>query len=208
MPGLGASSKIFEFIKLDKKFKLIKLDWISPFENESLSSYAKRMTRKIKHENPYILGVSFGGILVQEMSVFYKFSKVIIVSSIKSKFELPLSMVLVRKTNASIFFPSKWINNIENLVLFVFGDFVKKKVMHYKRYLSVRDPQYLKWAVKQQINWKRTSIISNLVHIHGDKDNVFPTRYIKNAIIVKDGTHAMILIKSDWFNKNLPLLLK
>ena len=208
MPGLGASSKIFEFIKLDKKFKLIKLDWISPFENESLSSYAKRMTRKIKHENPYILGVSFGGILVQEMSVFYKFSKVIIVSSIKSKFELPISMVLVRKTNANIFFPSKWINNIENLVLFVFGDFVKKKVMHYKRYLSVRDPQYLKWAVKQQINWKRTSIISNLVHIHGDKDNVFPTRYIKNAIIVKDGTHAMILIKSDWFNKNLPLLLK
>ena len=46
MPGLGASSKIFEFIKLDKKFKLIKLDWISPYENESLGSYAKRMTKK------------------------------------------------------------------------------------------------------------------------------------------------------------------
>ena len=208
MPGLGASSKIFEFIKLDKKFKLIKLDWISPFENESLSSYAKRMTKKIKHKNPYILGVSFGGILVQEMSVFCKFSKVIIVSSIKSKFELPISMVLAKKTKANIFFPSKWINDIENLILFVFGDLVKKKVMHYKRYLSVRDPQYLKWAVKQQINWKRTSIVSNLIHIHGDKDNVFPNRYIKNAIIVKDGTHAMILIKSDWFNKNLPLLLK
>ena len=187
---------------------MIKLDWISPFENESLSSYAKRMTKKITHKNPYILGVSFGGILVQEMSVFYKFSKVIIVSSVKSKFELPLSMVLARKTKANIFFPSKWINDIENLVLFVFGDLFKKKVMHYKRYLSVRDPKYLKWAVKQQINWKRTSIISNLIHIHGDKDNVFPNRYIKNAIIVKDGTHAMILIKSDWFNKNLPLLLK
>ena len=208
MPGLGASSKIFEFIKLDKKFKLIKLDWISPFENESLSSYAKRMTKKITHKNPYILGVSFGGILVQEMSVFYKFSKVIIVSSVKSKFELPLSMVLARKTKANIFFPSKWINDIENLVLFVFGDLFKKKVMHYKRYLSVRDPKYLKWAIKQQINWKRTSIVSNLVHIHGDKDHVFPARYIKNAIIIKDGTHAMILIKSDWFNKNLPLLLK
>ena len=208
MPGLGASSKIFEFIKLDKKFKLIKLDWISPFENESLSSYAKRMTKKITHKNPYILGVSFGGILVQEMSVFYKFSKVIIVSSVKSKFELPLSMVLARKTKANIFFPSKWINDIENLVLFVFGDLFKKKVMHYKRYLSVRDPKYLKWAIKQQINWKRTSIVSNLVHIHGDKDHVFPARYIKNAIIIKDGTHAMILIKSDWFNKNLPMLLK
>ena len=208
MPGLGASSKIFEFIKLDKKFKLIKLDWISPYENESLGSYAKRMTKKIKHKNSYILGVSFGGILVQEMSVFYKFSRVIIVSSVKSKFELPLSMVLARKTKANIFFPSKWINDIENLVLFVFGDLVKKRVMYYKRYLSARDPKYLKWAVKQQINWKRTSIIPNLVHIHGDKDNVFPSRYIKNAIIVKDGTHAMILIKSDWFNKNLPLLLK
>ena len=102
-------------------------------------------------------------------------------------------MVLARKTKANIFFPSKCINDFENLVLFVFGDLVKKKVMHYKRYLSVRDPQYLNWAVKQQINWKRTSIISNLVHIHGDKDNVFPTRYIKDAIIVKDSTMICIL---------------
>ena len=208
MPGLGASSKIFEFIKLDKKFKLIKLDWISPFENENLSSYAKRMTKKIKHKNPFILGVSFGGILVPEMSVYYKFSKVIIVSSIKSKFELPLSMVLVKKTKVNIFFPSKWINDIEKLVLFVFGDLVKKKIMHYKKYLSLRDPKYLNWAIKQQINWDRTAIVSNLIHIHGNKDNVFPLRYIKNAIVIKDGTHAMILIKSDWFNKNLPLLLK
>ncbi len=53
MPGLGASSKIFEFIKLDKKFKLIKLDWISPFENENLSSYAKRMTKKNKTQKSF-----------------------------------------------------------------------------------------------------------------------------------------------------------
>ncbi len=142
------------------------------------------------------------------MSVYYKFSKVIIVSSIKSKFELPLSMVLVKKTKVNIFFPSKWINDIEKLVLFVFGDLVKKKIMHYKKYLSLRDPKYLNWAIKQQINWDRTAIVSNLIHIHGNKDNVFPLRYIKNAIVIKDGTHAMILIKSDWFNKNLPLLLK
>ena len=61
------------------------------------------------------------------MSVFCKFSKVIIVSSIKSKFELPISMVLAKKTKANIFFPSKWINDIENLILFVFGDLVKKR---------------------------------------------------------------------------------
>jgi hypothetical protein len=35
---------------------------------ETLVSYAKRMCEKVTHPNPVLIGVSFGGILVQEMS--------------------------------------------------------------------------------------------------------------------------------------------
>jgi thioesterase domain-containing protein len=36
--------------------------------DESLDEYAKRIAEKIKLENPVLIGVSFGGILVQEMA--------------------------------------------------------------------------------------------------------------------------------------------
>ncbi len=61
--------KIFERIQLpEETFEMHLLEWFLPEQNESLEAYAKRMTLKIKHENPVLIGVSFGGILVQEMA--------------------------------------------------------------------------------------------------------------------------------------------
>jgi len=36
---------------------------------------------------------------------------------------------------------------------------------------------------------------------------VFPSVYISNAILVKNATHAMILTKASWLNKNIPELI-
>ena len=43
--------------------------------------------------------------------------------------------------------------------------------------------------------------------IHGDKDEVFPIEYIVNHILVKGGTHIMILNKYKWMNENLPKIM-
>jgi esterase/lipase len=48
-----------------------------------LDDYAKRIAKKIKRENPVLIGVSFGGILVQEMAKHINTRKVIIISSVK-----------------------------------------------------------------------------------------------------------------------------
>ena len=63
------------------------------------------------------------------------------------------------------------------------------------------------WAIEQIINWKRTEIDSEVIHIHGDADEVFPIKYIQNAIVVKGGTHIMILTKYRWLNDNLPKIM-
>ena len=65
MPGMSANSLIFEKIKFPENFKLHKLDWINPDIDESIENYAKRLSEKIVHKNPVLIGVSFGGILVQ-----------------------------------------------------------------------------------------------------------------------------------------------
>ena len=86
MPGMAANPSIFDNLSLpENQFQLHKLHWEIPLKNESLSNYALRMTKKIEHEDIVLLGVSFGGILVQEMSKHITLRKLFIVSSVKTK---------------------------------------------------------------------------------------------------------------------------
>ncbi|HMC02094.1 MAG TPA: hypothetical protein VKN14_13740 [Flavobacteriaceae bacterium] len=208
MPGMAASPSIFEYIKLpEDQFKMHYLEWIIPFKGEPIGNYAKRMSQKIVHENVVLIGVSFGGILVQEMSKHIKLSKLIIVSSVKTKQELPKRMKLSRKTKAYKLIPTCLMSNFEDLVKYAFGDSVKKRLHLYKKYLSVRDKRYLDWAIEQVVCWNQEKPISKIIHIHGEKDNVFPMYHIKDCIIVKGGTHIMIINKYRWFNENLPQII-
>jgi len=51
MPGLAASSLVFENINLkNSKYQLHRLDWIQPKKNESIKSYCLRLSKKIKHK--------------------------------------------------------------------------------------------------------------------------------------------------------------
>lgn len=207
MPGMAANPKIFEFINLPINFKINHLEWKMPIKNESISDYALRISAPIKGKNIIIIGVSFGGILVQEISKIIDCKKVIIISSVKSNKELPLLMQIGKKTKAYKFLNIKWINDFESLALFVFGPIVKNRIELYRKYLSVREESYLKWSIHQIVNWEQTKPIKDIIHIHGTNDLVFPSIYIKNAIFVKGGNHAMILRKANWFNKNLPEII-
>ncbi len=207
MPGMAANPKIFEFIKLPENFKTHHLEWQMPYKNELISEYALRISSSIKGNNIVLIGVSFGGIIVQEISKIIKCKKVIIISSVKSNKELPLMMQIGKKTKAYKFLNINWINDFESLALFVFGPIVRNRIQLYRKYLSVRDENYLKWSIDQIVNWNQKTPLNDVIHIHGTIDLVFPSIYIKKAIFVKGGNHAMILRKAAWFNKNLPKLI-
>lgn len=208
MPGLAASTAIFERIVLPEDvFEIHLLEWEIPLEKESLTDYAKRIADKIKHPNPVLIGVSFGGILVQEMAKHIDARKVIIISSVKSNLEFPRRLKIAKTTKAYKLIPMSLILNIESLAKFSFGEKVNQRLKLYERFLSVRDIGYLNWAVEQVILWDRTVVDKNVIHIHGDMDDVFPIKYIKNCIVVKGGTHLMILNKYKWMNENLPAII-
>ena len=209
MPGLAASTAIFERIKLPKSdFDVILLEWEIPLEKESLSEYAKRMTSKIQHENVVLIGVSFGGILVQEIAKFIEARQVIIISSVKSNLEFPRRMKIAKSTKAYKLIPMSLVMNLESLAKFSFGKKVNQRLKLYEKFLSVRDKRYLDWAIEKVILWDCTIENENVIHIHGDLDDVFPIKYIKNCIVVKGGTHIMILNKYKWLNLNLPSIIR
>ena len=157
MPGLAASPTIFENIKLpEDQFEMHFLEWFLPHEKESIESYALRMTEKIQDENPVLVGVSFGGVLVQEMAKQMKVRKVIIISSVKSNTEFPPRFKVAKATKAYKLIPTQLLADIEKLVKYAFGDnIVAKRIKLYEKYLSVRDKRYLDWAIETILCWNQ-----------------------------------------------------
>ena len=208
MPGMAANSSIFEYIRLpEDRFEMHLLDWVVPDRNMSLAAYAKNMAKNIVHGNPVLVGVSFGGILIQEIAKIIPVKKVIIISSVKQTSELPKRLVFAKYTKAHKLLPTGLVNNMELLAKYAFGETVTKRLELYERYLSIRDRYYIDWCIDQIVNWKQSSPTENLVHIHGDKDAVFPIYHIKDCIVVKDGTHTMIIHRARWFNQHLPTII-
>lgn len=210
VPGMAADISIFEFIDLPKdKYQMHMIPWKIPKPKEPIAAYAKRMTEVIKDDVPCVLiGVSFGGVVVQEMSKFLNVKKVIVISSVKSNQELPSRMVIARKTKAYKLLPTAVVSKIDNWEKLAFGDFAKKRAALYQKYLSVNDKTYLDWAIENILYWDQSIPLPGTVHIHGDKDIVFPITNIQNCIVVKGGTHVMIINRAKWFNKHLPEIIE
>jgi pimeloyl-ACP methyl ester carboxylesterase len=205
MPGLAASSLIFERVSLpDSDYKMHYLEWKMPQLNESIQAYATRIAADIKQTSPILVGVSFGGVLVQEISRIIHVRQVIIISSVKTYHEFPLRMRMAKKTKAYKFIPTGLVAHINYLAKYTLGDKLTQRLKLYEKYLSMRDMDYLNWAIDTIINWDRDIADPNVIHIHGDEDGVFPIKYIKDCIVVKGGTHIMILNKFKWLNQELP----
>jgi len=198
VPGLSASSKIFEYLNLpSNKYTCHYIEWLNPLNaDESIKNYASRLCKSITEPNPVLVGVSFGGIMVQEMARIVNAKKTIIISSVKSELEFPKKFTIAKITQIYKIFPTKYLKQIELFVKDNFGDKTKKRVELYQKYQTAVDPNYLDWAFYTILHWKKTYKSENLYHIHGDSDNIFPPKYINNFIPIKDGTHIMILAKA------------
>lgn len=208
MPGMAASPSIFQNITLPSDvFDVHYLEWFVPEKGMSIADYAKLMCAKIKEDNPVLIGVSFGGMLVQEMANHIKTRQVIIISSVKHASELPKRMQFAKYTKIHKLLPTGLVNNVELLAKYAFGETVPKRLALYEQYLSVRDKKYIDWSIDAIVNWRESKPLSNLVHIHGDKDAVFPRSNIKDSILVKNGSHTMIIHRFKWFNEHLPAII-
>lgn len=208
MPGLAASASIFEKIELPKDtFEIHLLNWVLPEKNETIQNYAHRMAKLVTHPDAVLIGVSFGGILVQEMAAFLQLRKLIIISSVKSNKEFPKRIKFAKATKIYKLIPTSLLKNVNFLMKFAFGSNLKNRLELYERFIYTNDVRYLNWAIEQVICWDRQQIDQNVVHIHGDADAVFPSQHITNYICVNKGTHLMIVNRFRWFNEFLPEII-
>lgn len=208
MPGMAANSSIFKGLELPREYEIKMLDWIAPLSNEELSDYALRVSEKIEDKKPILLGVSFGGIIVQEMAKIIDYDKIVLVSSVKTNEEFPNLFKVAKNTNAHKLLPISFLSNKKLWDSLSFLDGVRRRQKLYKKYMYLSSDNYLSWAINSIVNWRQEKSLPRTIHIHGTRDEIFPFKNVRNVIPVAGGTHIMIVNRYKWFNEHLPKILK
>jgi len=209
VPGLAAGKEIFRNLDFPSDlFEIHVLEWLIPEKNEIIANYAARMATRITERNAVLIGVSFGGVVVQEMAAFVDLKKLIIISSVKSKNELPKRLRIVRMLKLYRIVPTGLILSAQDLTNYAVGPRSKKRLALYNEYLHVRDKTYLNWAIYNMINWRRVNPDPEVVHIHGDADIVLPVKNIDKYICLKGGTHIMVLNKGKWLSEKITKIIQ
>src|SRR5688572_19391451 len=196
--GLGADERIFGKLQIPgAQLQFIK--WVQPEENESIESYAKRLCNQIPIINPVLAGVSFGGMMAIEIAKLIPASKIILISSVKTCNEVPRWMRSCGQYKLDRALPSKPLTAYPALKLirpiqnYFLGAHTAEEKKIANEYRDSIDPIYLRWAINQVLNWKNNWQPENLIHLHGQKDHIFPVKKIKNAMIIPGGGHFMIM---------------
>lgn len=98
LPGQGADERLFDSLKIDSRFEIRHVNWVTPPKHASMKDFAHILSVQIDTTMPFILiGTSLGGMVATEMCDFLQPEKIILISSAKSKYELPKRYTFQRK---------------------------------------------------------------------------------------------------------------
>lgn len=187
--GLGADFKVLEKLQFPENLDVDFLDWLIPERNECFADYVKRMADRVDDSEPfYLLGYSFGGVVVQEINKLRPAKKTVILASIKSHHEKSRFIKLGERTGIPKYLPERIFTTKSALVYSFLRKFFDPKNPKLMQYFNVREPYYLKWCVEKMSDWKSDED-PDVIQILGDRDIVFPIKYSKPDYIIKNGTH-------------------
>lgn len=214
MPGLGLDSAIFQPLELFAQ-EVHYLSWLEPKRREPLEDYAKQLAACIKHQNeanaPLVLiGHSFGGVLMQEVSKLIPAQYIILISSVKKAKEKGAGMNFWLKV-----FPVHELG-LKGLILGTFGLWGKSHGYDspaaqaaFRQAVKKLSPRYFRWSIRRIAAWKPANITTPITHFHGTKDKTFPARNIQAPVEwVEGGDHVMVFNKAAELSERINTCLK
>jgi pimeloyl-ACP methyl ester carboxylesterase len=204
LSGLGADKRVFDFLDLSNH-KLNHINWIDPLPDESIDSYAQKLTAQILTSKPILIGVSFGGIIAIEIGKLIKTEKVILISSAVTRNDIPFYYRFVGLLKLHKIIPSAALKNVNAITYWFFGIRDQKEKELLRAIIKETDQHFLKWAIQKIVNWQNKETLKNVIHIHGTSDRILPVS--KPDYKIQNGGHLMIVNKSHEVGELLNKLL-
>ncbi len=194
LSGLGADERVFQNLQLDPtQFTIRHIKWIDPAKKETLESYARRLTAQIDTSRPFhLVGLSFGGMIVSELSKIIHPEKMIIISSMSTA--IPISGLYQRLLKIFLFHPlaRPILKSSNKLVYKYFGADTPEMRNLLKAILKDTDTKFLKWAMIRMSSWDHPIKVEGLYHIHGTADKLIPLKLANPDVQVQGGGHLMV----------------
>lgn len=193
--GLGADERTFSQLKFPHGTSIHFLPWIKPLKDETMNSYARRMSLEMDTLNgPYtIVGLSFGGMLASEMLTFLQPHKVILLSSVNNYNELPAYYRMAGKTNLYRLFPSRPGKGSNLALNWLFGAHQPHEKVLLDDVLKNTDTNFSRWAIEALLQWRKATTDKEVIRIHGTNDHILPITSFTPQHLIKGAGHLMVL---------------
>ena len=203
LPGLGSSPAVFDHQAKAFGDRLETPEFIPHEPNESVAAYAQRWAKQLSKpgdDRPLFLGgVSFGGMIAQEMAMYLepKPRAVLLISSARENDHVTGIMQLAEFMGRLV--PTGSVNKTLPMMKLAFAmregldDDDKGRLMHGAR---VVDPAMTKWASGVAVSWPGFDPPAGYppIHqIHSKRDWVIqpPSETLRNVELVDGASHLL-----------------
>jgi len=195
LPGIGLDARLFATQSVAMP-EIRVPQWLQPGYFESLPAYAKRMAQAVDPGGPcYVGGMSFGGMVALEMSRHLDCRGCFLISSIRSREELPYW--------AKFLAPWAWaLPPRADLIaaaggtalLWTVGRVLPPRWKLFCVHLSKTRAPILPWACRVAVKWKPTEPVRCPIYqLHGDGDPILPHQFTQPSQLVPRGGHLLPL---------------
>ena len=203
LPGLGADARLFDAQR--ERFANIEVPpWLPNRDGETLADYAARMARTVDSSQPFYLGgVSFGGMVAQEMARHLPAAGVFMIATCRSgrciaphlRYFAQFSRILPRRT-------FEVGQCLSSLFVKKFGDLSEDQRHDFESMLDGVCPDFVRWGIIAITAWPGDVPLSMPVHhIHGADDQLIPVKNVQPDEIVPGGGHLINVTHADAVNR-------
>lgn len=200
-PGLGTDHRIFTY--LDLNAKVVHVPWKIPRRKDNLKSYAQYLVEDYDLSGNYaFLGVSFGGMVASELQHIFNPVFVCLVASVKSHLEMPRWLRSLRYVYPLWLLPAFCFKPPFALLKYPLGIANPRHLDLFRDFYRASSPVFLKRSIRMIASWQQNSEYpsKNMIHIHGDRDKLFPFHKIATPKQQLNGTHFLIVTGAKHIN--------
>lgn len=198
--GIGADSTVFANLKLPG-YRKVYISWIPSLPDETITQYAGRIKSQITTENPYVIGLSFGGILAVEVSKQIRVEKMVLISSARTKDELSKGQFFFMKLGLYRIIPGALIRRTNFLTYRYFGAHSPRDKKALTHLLAHTDASFFRWALKSIAYWENKEAPERTIQIHGTADKVIASKRVHPDYQIRGGGHLMVFNQADTISK-------
>jgi pimeloyl-ACP methyl ester carboxylesterase len=192
IPGLGADERVFRRLKLMGTVRVLR--WLAPQSaTEPLTHYAARLAAAVPADEPcWLVGVSFGGLLAQEIGRLRPLARVVLISSLGSPPDLPPLLRLAGTTGVHHLVPFGLLKWLPRLAQWFFGARGGTEYRLLRQILADTDPVFARWATAQLLAWRGPGL-PGTVRLHGTRDRLLPAGAARIDYLVPGAGHFLIV---------------